>query len=298
MFYHVYKAGSISGAARDLNVSQPSVSKVLRHTEDQLGLTLFHRSKGKLVPTQIAHELFAEASELYDRVAAFNRSLENLGGRRGGHLRLGVLPALSLSVGPELIATMRKSDDQMSFELTTLHSEEIAHALLEKRSDFCIGFEPISDQRISSEAVGEGSIMLVSARSLDDQSGPVDPAFLTGSDLIGMRESGPLGRLITDELDRYDIKPNEVVTAHTYHVALSLVRKQVGIALADQFTAFSQLGSGLHRYPLAGFPKFQIFASHLSDHPDLDSLTMVKQGLKLVMAELQKGISALQMPTP
>ena len=57
IFYHVYLAGSISGAARDLNVSQPSVSKVLRHAEDQLGVELFLRNKGKLVPTAAAHEL-------------------------------------------------------------------------------------------------------------------------------------------------------------------------------------------------------------------------------------------------
>ena len=36
--------GLHSGAARDLNVSQPSVSKVLRHAEDQLGIELFAKS--------------------------------------------------------------------------------------------------------------------------------------------------------------------------------------------------------------------------------------------------------------
>ena len=57
IFYHVYRAGSISGAARNLFVSQPSVSKVLRHLEDQLGFDLFLRDKGRLVATEAAHEL-------------------------------------------------------------------------------------------------------------------------------------------------------------------------------------------------------------------------------------------------
>ena len=51
IFYHVYRAGTISSAARALGVSQPSVSKVLKHTEDQIGIALFRRERGRLIPT-------------------------------------------------------------------------------------------------------------------------------------------------------------------------------------------------------------------------------------------------------
>ena len=81
IFYHVYRAGSISGAARDLNVSQPSVSKVLRHAEDQLGFDLFVRRNGRLVATPAADELFVEAEDIYGRLSTFNRSLENIRNR-------------------------------------------------------------------------------------------------------------------------------------------------------------------------------------------------------------------------
>ena len=56
----VQKAGSITGAAELLNVSQPAVSKLLRHAQDQLGLRLFERVKGKLVPTREAKLLEVE----------------------------------------------------------------------------------------------------------------------------------------------------------------------------------------------------------------------------------------------
>ena len=59
IFYHVYRVGTISGAAQALNVSQPSVSKVLRHAEDQIGFELFQRVNGRLEPTPAAHELLS-----------------------------------------------------------------------------------------------------------------------------------------------------------------------------------------------------------------------------------------------
>ncbi|MBC6403821.1 MAG: LysR family transcriptional regulator [Hyphomonadaceae bacterium] len=51
IFYAVYVTGSVSGAAKSLNVSQPTVSKVLKHAEIRIGFDLFHRQKGKLYPT-------------------------------------------------------------------------------------------------------------------------------------------------------------------------------------------------------------------------------------------------------
>lgn len=41
IFNAVYTHGSMSAAARALNVSQPAVSQILRHAEDQIGFKLF-----------------------------------------------------------------------------------------------------------------------------------------------------------------------------------------------------------------------------------------------------------------
>src|SRR4028118_1212685 len=62
--------------------SQPSVSKVLRHAETQIGFALFKVVKGRLVPTEEAHLLFPEARDLYARVESLQETTKNL--RRGG----------------------------------------------------------------------------------------------------------------------------------------------------------------------------------------------------------------------
>lgn len=298
VFYHVYRAGSISGAARDLNVSQPSISKVLRHAEDQLGVELFLRRKGKLVPTAAAHELFAEAEDLYARLSTFNRSLENIGNRRGGHLRLGVLPSLSLSLGPEMIAQMLADDGATTFELTTLHSAEMRAALLEKQVDLTIGFEPINDERLRNSKVGSGKMALVSGRKLGKHGQPVDPRIVHGSPFIGIRDSGPLGMLVADALLRRGLAPREIVSAHTYHVALSLVRKRIGMAITDEFTAYSHLASGLHRYPIEGFPSFPLHSAALVNHPEQSLIDRARRYARKAAADLHKGIEKLQSSQP
>ena len=54
------RAGSVTGAARMLNTSQPALSQILRHLEDELGFLLFVREKGRLKPTPEALELFPQ----------------------------------------------------------------------------------------------------------------------------------------------------------------------------------------------------------------------------------------------
>src|SRR3546814_9919123 len=74
IFHAVYTTGSISAAARSLHVSQPSVSKVLHHTQSQLGLTLFTLVRGRLVATDEAHALFVEVSEIVERLTSDRKS--------------------------------------------------------------------------------------------------------------------------------------------------------------------------------------------------------------------------------
>ena len=61
-----------------LSTCRPSVSKTLRHAESILGFPLFERSAGRLVATDDAHALFAEVSEIQDRVHALREGARNL----------------------------------------------------------------------------------------------------------------------------------------------------------------------------------------------------------------------------
>ncbi|WP_417622015.1 LysR family transcriptional regulator [Parasphingorhabdus sp.] len=268
IFYHVYQEGSITGAARALHVSQPSVSKVLRYAEDQLGFLLFKREKGRLYPTPAADELFGDIKDIYQRIAAFDRSAQNIRNRKGGHIRLGVLPSLSLDIVPECIAEMRKSQPELSFEISTLHSHEIKVAILENRCDLCLGYGAITDDRLDIRQLAEGQLMLVAndERPIDSE-GAVSLPVLHERPFVDLKDSGPLAEILAHELEEQAICPETIVTAQTYYVALSLVRKGLGVTVTDQFTACSQLCTGLKRYPFSPPLGFSIISVVQKGHP-------------------------------
>ena len=101
IFQAIRQAGSISGAAQLLHVSQPSVTKVLQHAEAQLGFALFQRIKGKLVITPEALALEREVSKVTVSLDGVRRLAESLRREPGQTLRIGATPTLASSLRSE-----------------------------------------------------------------------------------------------------------------------------------------------------------------------------------------------------
>ncbi|MFM8768811.1 MAG: LysR family transcriptional regulator, partial [Rubrivivax sp.] len=107
VFHAVMQAGTISGAAQVLHISQPAVTKVLQHCELQLGLQLFERIRGKLYPRPEAHRLFAETEKLTRDLAGIRRLAATLKSRSVETVRLVATPSLALSLLPPALACQR-----------------------------------------------------------------------------------------------------------------------------------------------------------------------------------------------
>ena len=194
IFHAVYQAGSISGAARMLRVSQPSVSKVLRHAETLIGFSLFQVVKGRLVPTEEAHLLFADAHEVQDRVDVLKEAIGNL--RRGGdgHLRLAVLHSLGLDFIPAAVSAFRARHPLVSFDIRTDHSREIIGTLYERACDLAICFDVPPRPRLTSVRLGAAELVLLFHRADWPDAPPlIAPDMLHGRTLIRLVNVGVVG---------------------------------------------------------------------------------------------------------
>jgi DNA-binding transcriptional LysR family regulator len=78
VFNAVMLTGSVSGAARLINVTQPAVSRILQHAELQLGFALFQRTKGRLTPTSEALTLYPHIERLFAQLDEVQRLAANL----------------------------------------------------------------------------------------------------------------------------------------------------------------------------------------------------------------------------
>ena len=268
VFYAVYTSGSVTQAAKILNVSQPSVSKVLAHAEQQLGYALFDRVRGKLVPTPEAHRLFGHVSAVNASLDRLRHVAENLRATEEGRIRAAAIPALGMEILPAAIASFRTRHPDVFFAVETRHIDGICNAVLESAIDIGLAFDPDERPGIASEHLGTGTFYV-----LAPQDAPcADHERMTVRDLeglpyISLDRRGPLGRLLSTHIESSGADLRPIAWAETYQVAKSLVAQGVGVMIADQVTAFSGGCDGLRVWHLEPSLEFEIAALHLESTP-------------------------------
>lgn len=268
VFHAVYVNGSVSAAARMLNVSQPSVSKVLRHAESLLGFALFHRTAGRLVPTEDAHALFGEVAEIQDRVYGLREASRNLKRGTGALLKVSALPSIALDALPSTVAQFLRTHRDARFDLQTIHHEDLLRKLYERETDLAIAFAVPPGSALGSKRLGAGELVVL-YRETDMPNAPerVDIGVLEGRPLVSLATSGPIGQLFSLEVQARGLALDEVVLARTFHIAAALVRQGVGLTVVDNFTAQASLSPGLALRPLANPLRFDVNALYLHDRP-------------------------------
>ncbi|HDM8225697.1 LysR family transcriptional regulator [Vibrio campbellii] len=238
VFYAIMQTGTVSGAARLLHVSQPNVTRVLAHTEQQLSFALFERVKGRLVPTQEAKALLPEAEKVYQQLGQF-RSLTNKVKQGTQHLRVGAPPVLASQLLAPTVATLSKQQG-ISFELLTANRDELCSGLLKHELDIAIAFGEEAPPAILSEVLLKQQLVLIApkeALNSTDEAISFDDLIQHELPIIGLDSRDPLGLLLHQTLSARDEHYNHAITVRSYAAAAELVKHHAGFAIVDPWTA-------------------------------------------------------------
>lgn len=268
VFHAVYSSGSVTRAARMLNVSQPSVSKVLAHAEQQLGYPLFDRVGGKLVPTPEADQLFSHVVAVNDKLDSLRHVAENLREAEQGKIRIAATPAFGIDLIPAAISSWREQHSDIFFAVETLHYGEICSALLESRVDVGLAFDPMVVPGLTEESLGLGAFFVLTPPGADfGAKRALSITDLKGYPFIGLDNRGPLGRLLSAHIESSGVKLDTVAWAETYQVAKALVSYGAGVTITDEITAKSSGHGEVRIWPLEPSLSFGISALSIEKTP-------------------------------
>ncbi|HBC3495027.1 TPA: LysR family transcriptional regulator [Vibrio parahaemolyticus] len=238
VFYAIMQAGTVSGAARLLHVSQPNVTRVLAHTEQQLGFALFERVKGRLVPTQEAKALLPEAEKVYQQLGQF-RSLTNKVKQGTQHLRVGAPPVLAAHLLAPTVALLSK-EHGISFDLLTANRDELCSGLLKHELDVAIAFGEETPPAIMGHVLLKENLALIAPKSAAipaEKTVILEELISHDLPIIGLDSRDPLGLLLHQTLSARDEHYQHAITVRSYSAAAELVKHQAGFAIVDPWTA-------------------------------------------------------------
>lgn len=252
VFRAVMVAGSVSGAARLLFVSQPAVSKLLAHTETSLGLRLFDRVGGKLVPNAHALSLFEEVQHVYDAALQVDKFVENLVAAPSGMINVSSSPSLGLSVMPRIMRDYQARYPDVRIHFHTTLIQDVAQELLSGRTDLAVTVLPVESPNLVVEPLMQGRMVCAIPRGHPKaRQAQLSLADLVTERMILYSRNIPFGQLMLAAFERYDCHLTPAIDVPRAELACSLVRQGVGIAIVDQFSVDDRLWNDIVVRPLA-----------------------------------------------
>jgi len=268
VFHAVYTCGSITAAARSLNVSQPSISKALAHAEQQLGFALFDRQKGKIIPTQEAERLIHHVTNAYKNIGELRRLSENLRASDTGRIRIAMTPAFGIDLVPAAIASYLEKHPDTQFEIETLHHHQITRALRELRVDIGLVFEPPAAQGIKIDVLAKAKYVVLTNISMDFG----DKKHLSLDDLadmpfISLSTRSPLGGVLANRIETSKTELRSVAKVETYQMAKAMVAHGAGVAIIDEITARSKGHTNVIARHLEPGLSFKVAMLHIESEP-------------------------------
>lgn len=259
IFHATYVSGSVSQAAKALNVSQPTVSKVLKHAESQLGFELFHREKGRIYPTDKGNLLFERTLPVFEQINELRKYAAVLASASGGQLRISMTPAFGLQIVPRALGQFAGSHKDVAIEIETLHAMEISKALLGNMTDIGLALDAVPVPGLKSETIGMTRVVCVAPTGFGLEDKTVNLSDLRQYPLIQLNAKSPLGQRLNAKLvESWGGAPQNQITAETYHLAKQMAVEGAGIAVVDGITAFSGSTAALTIHKIDDFEPVKV----------------------------------------
>lgn len=148
VFHAVAQAGSFTRAADLLHLTQPGISKHIKHLEEYLGVALFDRLGRKVALTQPGEILLQATEEIVALAGTAEQRIRDLTGLHAGRLRLGASSPIGLYTLPRVLAAYRNNYPSVNVTLAIAPSASIEAKVFANKIDVGLISGEVHDPRL------------------------------------------------------------------------------------------------------------------------------------------------------
>jgi len=244
-FLAVFRGGSVTAAADELIVTQPSVSSAVAALSRELGCDLFERLGRGIRPTA-AGEAFAPYAEdvigLLEQGRHAAREAATVSARR---LHIAAVTTAAESFVPPLMRAYSNEHPDVELRLHVGNREEVFRRVLDHTVDVAISGRPPADDRLVAEPLIDNEIVCITA--------PDDPAadgrVLTAEELAHrpwlLREPGSGTRALNEQFLAERGSAPATLTLGSNGAIKQAVRSGLGVSLISRAAVEGELDSGM-----------------------------------------------------
>jgi LysR family nitrogen assimilation transcriptional regulator len=139
-FLAIAENGSLSAAARALNLAQPALSYHVAELERLLGLSLFDRSRDGVALTEAGRLLQRHAREIVEKANTAEAAMQGLARRRepAARVRIALISSLAADLMPILVETVARERPEVTLSISEAGTREIEQKLERAEADMAV----------------------------------------------------------------------------------------------------------------------------------------------------------------
>ncbi|MCO4797461.1 MAG: LysR family transcriptional regulator, partial [Amylibacter sp.] len=230
-FYAVGQLGSMTLAAKKLNISQPAVSRLLASYSESIEFKLFNRQNGKLVPTQDARFLLREVGRLLDSLEHIDEITHSLTSGNAGHLKIACLPGFSTSHMPRVLSEFLINRPNVTVNLEPDGANRIFEWIISEQYD-CGITDVFSDHpAVKCQRIPMKTVCIMSEGNTLGKKKFITPEDLINEPMIHSRRDSAFYRKLEEVFTLHNVKINSWIETRQFNSACMLVAEGRGVSI-------------------------------------------------------------------
>lgn len=232
-FITITEEGSITKAAKRLNMAQPPLSTQMIQLEEELGVCLFIRGKKHIQLTEAGIFLKSRAEEIISSFELLERQMCDYKEGNKGRITIGAVEAVATHYLPELLSGFRQKYRDITYEIWSGSTDDILYKLNKGMID--IGFLRSASANLDYNSIrlredSWGIIMPKHHHLAGNEVEEVTPEMLNGEMLIVPSSGGRMAELL-EWFNQAGVHPNISCSYNTLAIGEAMVSADMGLLL-------------------------------------------------------------------
>ena len=260
-FRAVMLSGSMTSAAKLMNISQPAVTRLIRDLECELKLKLFLRAGSRITPTAEGQQLYRDVERHFAGTARIRESARAIRELNAGHLHIGAMLTLSIGCLPKAVFHFLQRHPEVTVSVHSDSSLNIVDMVAHGQLDLGLGSVPGDRTDIDHDPFTPVDAVCVMPRDHRlARKRVVNVSDLEGEPFVSLGTSSFLRLRIEEALRAAGVKPRVRLGTLYSSTVTGYVAAGLGIGVTDPFALLGQGSENLLIRPFRPRLPFQFSA--------------------------------------
>ncbi|MCG8710256.1 LysR family transcriptional regulator [Brenneria sp. 4F2] len=235
-FSAVISAGSITAAAKNLNRSQPAVSRLIQEFENKIGYSLFQRNGPRINPTEQAYQLHESVEHALISLRQVQLRAKEIADDEEKPLIIAATPAMASGLLPRALS---KADIGVPLQILSYSADQTLRTIIDGRADLAISSLPLDHKNVHRHWIGRSRCVVVVSE--DDPLARQDRITLqslASRQIITLYNPYRLRHRFEDAMKQANIQPRYVIETNSSANVLACIHAGLGVAITEPVTAY------------------------------------------------------------